>query len=562
MCGIIAIILADPNGSAVTDIHNGLPILQHRGQDACGIATCGQRGRIYTRKGNGLCSEVFRFPEQLMDLPGNMGLGHLRYPTAGSSANAEAQPFYVNSPYGICFAHNGNLINATELRDYLDHEAHRHINTDSDSETLLNIFASALQETGKFRVNEEDLFTALKAIYKRCQGGYACIAMLAGFGIIGFRDPYGIRPLVLGERTGINGGMDYMFSSESVALDQLGFTNHRNINPGEAVIIKKGCKPISRQVHPILNHAPDIFEYVYFARPDTIIDGISVYRSRQNMGLALANTVLAKLGADIVKTIDVVIPIPTTSEVSALSLSQKLGIPYCQAFVKNRYVGRTFIMPGQKERQKSVRRKLNAMKEEFKDKNVLLVDDSIVRGTTSREIVNMAREACARKVYFASCAPPIRNAHIYGIDLADTKELVAYGRTEEEISEHIGADAVIYQTLPDLVESCSSLSSHIKNFEVGVFSGEYVTPVDPSYFKKLENIRGETSKMKRKEAAIKAVAAGIANEGDVADVLKMNGVKVNGHGFDEPVSETVRERMDVSIHNFGDYVGVSRDGGQ
>ncbi|KAL7271531.1 amidophosphoribosyltransferase [Rhizina undulata] len=550
MCGIIACILANPNGSAVTDIHGGLPILQHRGQDACGIATCGQRGRIYTRKGNGLASEVFRSQEQLMDLPGHMGLGHLRYPTAGSSANAEAQPFYVNSPYGIVFAHNGNLINAPELRNYLDHEAHRHINTDSDSELLLNIFASALQETGKFRVNEEDLFTAIKAIYRQCQGGYACVAMLAGFGIIGFRDPYAIRPLVLGERKGTEpyGGTDYMFSSESVALDQLDFINHINIAPGEAVIIKKGCKPLFRQVHPVLNHAPDIFEYVYFARPDSIIDGISVYRSRQNMGLKLADTVLKQLGEDVVKTIDLVIPIPTTSEVSALSLAQKLNIPFCQAFVKNRYVGRTFIMPGQKERQKSVRRKLNAMKEEFKGKNVLLVDDSIVRGTTSREIVNMAKDADAKKVFFASCAPPIRNGHIYGIDLADTKELVAFGRTEAEVAEHIGADAVIYQTLEDLVESCASLSNTIKNFEVGVFSGEYVTPVEPDYFKRMEDIRGESSRMKRKEAAIKAVAAGVASAGDVANVLDENGI--NG----DIVVEKVRERMDVSIHNFGDYM--------
>ncbi|PWW78467.1 Amidophosphoribosyltransferase [Tuber magnatum] len=566
MCGIIAVILADPSGSAVADIHNGLPVLQHRGQDACGIATCGQGGRIYTRKGNGLCSEVFRSPEQLMDLPGSMGLGHLRYPTAGSSANAEAQPFYVNSPYGICFAHNGNIINSPELRNHLDHEAHRHINTDSDSELLLNIFASTLHETGKFRVNEEDLFTALKGIYRRCQGGYACVAMLAGF-----RDPYGIRPLVLGEREGANGGMDYMFSSESVALDQLDFTNHVNIAPGEApnfkdtrastnviaytgeaVIIKKGCKPLFRQVNPILNHTPDIFEYVYFARPDSIIDGMSVYRSRQNMGLLLADTVLKRLGVDVVKTIDLVIPIPTTSEVSALSLAQKLQIPFCQAFVKNRYVGRTFIMPGQKERQKSVRRKLNAMKEEFKDKNVLLVDDSIVRGTTSREIVNMARDAQAKKVFFASCAPPIRNAHIYGIDLADTKELVAFNRTEQEIAKHIGADAVIYQTLPDLVKSCASLSTTVKNFEVGVFSGEYVTPVDPNYFKRLEGIRGESSRLKRKAAAIKAVASGTANKENVADVL--GGVTLaNGD------SEQVRDRMDVSIHNFGDYVDVSRE---
>jgi amidophosphoribosyltransferase len=424
------------------------------------------------------------------------------------------------------------LINTDELRSYLDHEAHRHINTSSDSEVLLNIFAAALQETGKFRVNEEDVFTALKDVYKRAQGGYACVAMLAGFGIMAFRDPHGIRPLVLGERKSncAEGGMDYMFASESVALDQLEFSNHITIAPGEAVIITKGNKPLFRQIVPALNLAPDIFEYVYFARPDSIIDGISVYRSRQNMGIALADTVLKQLGPEVVKTIDLVIPIPTTSEVSALSLAQKLNIPYSQAFVKNRYVGRTFIMPGQKERVKSVRRKLNAMKEEFKGRNVLLVDDSIVRGTTSREIVNMAREAQAKKVFFASCAPPIRNAHIYGIDLADTKELVAHDRTEQQVAEHIGADAVIYQTLPDLVASCSSLNPNVKEFEVGVFSGEYVTPVPPGYFKKLEETRGKIAERKRK-----AATAGVANDDE------------------DGSARTVSRTMDVTIYNTGDH---------
>ncbi|TPX72077.1 amidophosphoribosyltransferase [Chytriomyces confervae] len=490
MCGILALILADPNSAASAELYEGLGILQHRGQDAAGIITCGQKGRLYQSKANGMVRDVFS-KNQLLNLVGSMGVGHVRYPTAGTSSTSEAQPFYVNSPYGIVVAHNGNLTNTKELRNFVDNEAHRHVNTESDSELLLNVFAHYLQETGKVRVNEDDIFKALTQVYKKCIGGYAVTAMIAGFGLIAFRDPHGIRPLIYGERK-THYGTDYMVSSESVVLDALGFTNFVDVKPGEAIIITNKSVTKRQCVEP-REFAPCIFEYVYFARPDSIMDGVSVYKARLAMGEALADQVTKKLGRNL--DIDVVIPVPDTSRSAALQVSYRLNILYREGFIKNRYIGRTFIMPGQSLREKSVRRKLNPMQPEFAGKNVLIVDDSIVRGTTSREIIQMARDAGAKKVYFASCAPPLRFPNVYGIDMPTRTELIAYNRTEEEIADELGADHVIFQNLEDLVKSVSKFNPALKAFDVSVFTGSYVTgDVDESYLVDLEQSRNGTLK--------------------------------------------------------------------
>ncbi|WFD32427.1 amidophosphoribosyltransferase [Malassezia sp. CBS 17886] len=501
MCGIIALLLQQ--GHAAGELHEGLGLLQHRGQNAAGIVTCGPRGRFYQCKANGMVRDVFE-PHNLANLLGSMGVGHVRYPTAGSFAHAESQPFYVNSPYGIAFAHNGNTVNQSEVLHLLDSEAHRHVNTDSDSELLLNLFAYNLQSTGKFRINEEDLFSAIKQLMKQVVGAYACVAVVAGFGVIAFRDPHGIRPLGMctrrAEHPHPNGDkLDYLFSSESVVGDALDFEHFEDLRPGEAVIVTR--TQMTRRVlmtKPEPNtFTPDIFEYVYFARPDSVIDGVSVYRSRMAMGDRLATQVSREL-LDKGDKIDVVIPVPDTSRVAALQLAQTLGLSYREGFVKNRYVGRTFIMPGQNLRRKNVRRKLNAMALEFAGKNVLLVDDSIVRGTTSREIIQMARDAGAKKVFMASCAPPIRYSNVYGIDMPSRNELVAHNRSIAAIAATIHADAVIFQTLDDLVDCIKQLNPAISQFDCSIFNGIYVTGgVDEKYLHALEDVRADNVQAKK-----------------------------------------------------------------
>jgi|TARA_B110000483_G_C18193384_1_gene541958 amidophosphoribosyltransferase len=491
MCGLVGVVTSDDVGVCLYDT---LTVLQHRGQDAAGIMTCDNR-KLNLRKDNGLVKDVFS-TRHMRRLTGQMGIGHVRYPTAGGSSPALAQPFYVNSPYGISLAHNGNLTNSAELSRELFKEDLRHMNTDSDSEVLLNVFAHELRLQGKIVPGADDVFAAVAAVNKRCRGGYVAVAMITGYGIVGFRDPNGIRPLVFGSRI-TDSGKEYMMASESVALDSQGFTVERDVAPGEAIYIDINNKLHSKVCSEPHVHAPCIFEHVYFARPDSFMDGISVYKARLRMGEKLGDKLL-KLRPD--HDIDVVIPIPDTSRTSALELANRLGLKYREGFVKNRYIGRTFIMPGQKQRQKSVRQKLNAIDLEFRGKTVLLVDDSIVRGTTCKQIIQMARDAGAKKVYFASAAPAIRYPNVYGIDMPSASELIAAGKTDEEVQELIGADWLIYQDLSDLIAAASEGNPDIERFECSVFDGDYVTAgVDEVYLKRLENTRKDSAKKSRKK---------------------------------------------------------------
>jgi amidophosphoribosyltransferase len=492
MCGIVGIAGFGPVNQ---QLYDALTVLQHRGQDAAGIMT-EHDGALYMRKDVGLVRDVFQ-QRHMLQLKGNVGIGHVRYPTAGCESSDEAQPFYVNAPYGICLAHNGNLTNARELADVLVREDRRHLNTSSDSEVLLNVLASELQRFGTPRATAADIFAAVSSTYRRIVGGYAVIALILGHGILGFRDPHGIRPLVIGVRE-TSKGKEYMLASESVALDQAGFDLMRDVGPGEAVYIDQYGRLHTQQVTDAVHHTPCIFEYVYFARPDSIIDNISVYKARMRMGELLADKIRrTRPNHDI----DVVIPIPDTSRTSAMQLAQILGVKYREGFIKNRYIGRTFIMPEQGQRRKSVRNKLNAIDLEFRGKNVLLVDDSIVRGTTSAQIIEIAREAGANKVYFASAAPPVRYPNVYGIDMPVASELVAASRTEDEVAKEIGADWLIYQDLDDLVKAVRHHDSGVREFDTSCFSGEYVTgDITPEYLAKLQTERSNQAKQTRSTA--------------------------------------------------------------
>lgn len=491
MCGVVGIAGKSPVNQMLFD---ALTMLQHRGQDAAGIVTC-HEGRLFLRKDNGMVRDVFH-TRHMRALQGNYGIGHVRYPTAGSSSSAEAQPFYVNSPYGITLAHNGNLTNAEEIHEDLFKTDLRHMNTDSDSEVLLNVFAHELQNRGKLEPAAEDIFHAVTRVHERCKGAYGVVAMVTGQGIVGFRDPHGIRPLIYGSRE-TDEGIEYIIASESVAITALGFKVERDLAPGEAIFIDSNGQMFTQQCAAQSEYHPCIFEYVYFARPDATIDGISVYKARLKMGEKLAQKILREWGEE--HDIDVVIPIPDTSRTSALELANTLGIKFREGFMKNRYIGRTFIMPGQQQRKKSVRQKLNPVELEFKGKNVLLVDDSIVRGTTCNEIIQMARDAGAKRVFFASAAPMVKYPNVYGIDMPAKSELIASSRSVEEIREIIGADRLIFQDLEDLKAAVRTHKvPEVNDFDCSVFDGVYVAGgIDEAYLDNLQQKRSDTAKKKK-----------------------------------------------------------------
>ena len=480
MCGIVGVVSQTPVNQLIYD---ALLLLQHRGQDAAGIVTQQER-KFFMQKAKGMVRDVFR-TRNMRALPGRSGIAHVRYPTAGSASNSEeAQPFYVNAPYGITLAHNGNLTNSAQLSDEMFRRDRRHINTASDSEVLLNVLANSLQSVaGQVSLDPPAIFKAVSELHQRVRGAYACVVEIAGHGVLAFRDPYGIRPLCYGvaeHETGTN----YLVASESVALEGLGFKLVRDVQPGEAIFIDLDGNFYSRQCAAQTSLNPCVFEYVYFARPDSVIDGASVYATRLQMGEQLGKRVAQHLsGGDI----DVVMPIPETSRPSAMQLAHTLNLPYREGFYKNRYVGRTFIMPGQETRARSVRQKLNAMSVEFKGKNVLLVDDSIVRGTTSFEIAQMARESGANKVYFASAAPPVRFPNVYGIDMPTRGELIAHGRNDDEIRLAIGADALVYQRVEDMKLAVCNVNPRLRNVEASCFDGKYITgDITPDYLDHIE----------------------------------------------------------------------------
>jgi len=487
MCGLVGMVA---ERDVAADIYDALTMLQHRGQDAAGIMTC-QDGKLMQRKGEGLVRDVFR-ASHMAQLLGQFGIGHVRYPTQGSSGTALAQPFYVNSPYGIALAHNGNLTNSAFLSEELFKSDLRHLNTDSDSEVLLNVFAHELHRLGKLKPSPQDIFDATRVVHKRCEGGYAAVALISGFGLVAFRDPNGIRPLVVGQRQGRGGETEYMVASESVALDVLGFELLGDVLPGEAICVTQTGELYREQCADEPKLTPCIFEHVYFARPDSLMDSISVYKTRMRQGAALAKKIIRERPNH---DIDVVIPIPDTSRVAGQSLAYELGVKFREGFMKNRYIGRTFIMPGQSERKKSVRQKLNPVPLEFQDKTVLLVDDSIVRGTTCGQIIQMARDAGAKSVYFASAAPPVRYPNVYGIDMPAANELIAHGRTVEEIRDEIGADWLVYQDLEDLFECSREGNPDVDGFESSVFDGRYQAgDIDDHYLQTIQAARADGAK--------------------------------------------------------------------